>query len=97
MKAYTLVSLAAGAVLLTGGCSKKEPEDVTPSATPSVSGNAAEDSAAARASGAAGAAADSAGVRPDTLTVPGDTLRMPADSALGVPADSAAKAARDSM
>ena len=106
MKAYVLATLAAAGVLLSGGCSHKEPEDVTPSTTPSVSRNPAEDSVTAGAAGvvtdsaaaAAGAAADSTGISRDTLHVPADTMHMPADTSMTMPsADSAAGAARDSM
>jgi hypothetical protein len=109
MKAHVLTSLASAGVLLSGGCSHKEPEDVTPSATPSVSRTPAEDSVTAgaagaagavtdSAAGAAGAAADSTGISRDTLHVPADTMHMPADTSMTMPsADSAAGAARDSM
>jgi len=94
MKAYVLATLAAAGVFLAGACSHKEPEDVTPSTTPSVSRNPSQDSVTAGAAGAAGAVTDRAAAAAGAA----DTLHVPVDTTMTMPsADSAAKAARDSM
>ena len=113
MKAYVLATLAAAGVLLAGACSHKEPEDVTPSTTPSVSNSPSQDSVTAGAAGAvkdsaaaaAGAVTDSAAAAAGAVTDSAaaaagaaDTMHMPTDTTMTMPsADSAAKAARDSM